>query len=111
VEGTVFPTPGAPGPPRPFEAVVDANGRWSASVTIPARDAAGSYGVEARCTAGSPGGDCPDLARCFAYATKSLRFPSPEDSSEIPAVPVGPGSGTGVPTPATPIPGRPTYTG
>ena len=99
VSGTVFPTLGAPGAARAFESVVDANGRWSASVSISASEAAGSYGVEARCSAG------------FAYATGSVQFPVPDESSDVPAVPVGPDTGTGVPGPATPVPGQPTYTG
>jgi hypothetical protein len=98
VMGNVFPTPGTIGSSRPFEALVDANGRWVATITIPARDANGSYGVEARCLGG------------FAYATESIRFLVPGDTAP-PAVPVGPGTGTPVPPPAAAVPGQPTYTG
>jgi hypothetical protein len=97
VSGTLFPQPGAPGPARPFEAVVDAIGRWQSSVPIAAREAAGSYGVEARCSTG------------FAYATGGISFPVPDDAPQ--PVPVGPGSGTPVPGPAVPVPGSPSYTG
>lgn len=99
VTGSVFPAAGAPGAARTFEAVVDAAARWTATVAIAARDAAGAYGVEARCSAG------------FAFATESLRFPVPDDDPVTPIEPVGPDSGHGVPGPATPIPGRPSYTG
>ena len=101
VNGTLVPTPGTPGAARPFQATVDPTGRWTTTVAFAARDAHGSYGVEARCSSG------------FAYATGSIRFPVPDEPPRLPFPLPGSGSGSGRPTPgpATPIPGRPSYTG
>ena len=99
VSGMVIPNAGATGGPRSFSAIVDAHGNWHAQVTFDASEAVGSYSVSATCSAG------------FAFGDQTIRF---MDTSEIVVPPIFPWTATppsGTGSPATPIPGWPTYTG
>jgi len=99
VSGMVIPNAGATGGPRSYSAVVDAQGNWRAQVTFDASEAVGSYSVSATCSAG------------FAFGDQTIRF---MDTSGIVVPPIFPWTATpptGPGSPATPIPGWPTYTG
>ena len=99
VSGTVIPNAGATGATRSFSATVDGQGNWRAQVTFSASEAQGSYSVSATCSAG------------FAFGDQTIRF---MDTSEIVVPPVFPWTATppaGPGSPATPVPGQPTYTG
>ena len=99
VSGMVIPNAGATGGPRSFSAVVDGQGNWHAQVAFDASEAVGSYSVSATCSAG------------FAFGDQTIRF---MDTSEIVVPPIFPWTATppsGTGSPATPIPGWPTYTG
>jgi hypothetical protein len=99
VSGTVVPNAGATGATRAFSATVDAQGTWHAQVSFSASEAQGSYSVSATCSAG------------FAFGDQTIRF---MDTSGIVVPPVFPWTATpptGQGSPATPVPGTPTYTG
>ena len=96
IAGNVFRPSDPAAAARSFVAIPDSAGSWRKTLSFSATEATGSYSVEARCTGR------------FALVTQQLRFVDPAQRHR----PVSwSGSRRAAALPATPLPGRPTFTG